>query len=88
MVRDAFISVSSMKFDIKSPLSLVFKMNHPETDMDWEFMTKLSHAKFEVKTKRTRGRVIYQGASTDRISNALKLLKHEDFVAYLRLTQP
>lgn len=72
-----------MEFDIKSPLSFVFKMNHPETDMDWEFMTKLPHAKFEVKTKRTRGRVIYQGASTDRIANALKLLTNDDFAAYI-----
>lgn len=84
-MRDSFAKISSFSFDVKSPLSLSFKMSHEETFLDFKWMTKVPHANFGVKTKRLRGTVTHQGASADKINHALKLLSYADFVAYFFL---
>jgi hypothetical protein len=82
LIKESFIKISSLEFDINSPISFIFKMTHDETELDWKFMTEIPHSKFNVAKKRKLGRTIYQGASIDRISNALKLLSYEDFKNY------
>ncbi|KAI8915596.1 hypothetical protein EDD86DRAFT_186262 [Gorgonomyces haynaldii] len=70
-LREAFAQTSGKTFDVNSPLSLVVKMEHPETELEFMFLPNVA-PKFEFKQKRAKGRTVYQGASGEKIAGAIK----------------
>lgn len=54
LVRDSFAKASGFEFDNLSPLSYSFHIQHVPTETDYEFLTKIPAAKFEVKKSRKK----------------------------------
>lgn len=95
LVRDAFAKKSGMEFDVASNLSLVFKMNHAETELDFQFLTgtfqlmvEIPASKLKVTTKRAKGIVRHQGASGDKIASAVMKVGLADFVNHRQCPPP
>jgi tRNA pseudouridine synthase 10 len=79
LVRDSFASVSSLTFDVKSPLAYHLHLEHEDTRNEFEFLTALPHAKFQVKKSKKRGRTIFEGASMEKVARAVGLVSASDF---------
>jgi tRNA pseudouridine synthase 10 len=79
LLKASFSKISGMEFDAQSPLSLVIHLSHEETEQDYEFLTNIPEAKFQVKKSKKRGKTLYQGASAEKISRAVKCVSAQDF---------
>ncbi|KAI8924648.1 hypothetical protein BC831DRAFT_464559 [Entophlyctis helioformis] len=82
LVSNAFARVSGMAADTQSPLSVVFHLTHPASEMEFEFLTKIPAAKFTVKTSRAKGIVVHRGAAGEKIAKAVTLVGYDDFAAH------
>ncbi|EGF78467.1 hypothetical protein BATDEDRAFT_90402 [Batrachochytrium dendrobatidis JAM81] len=82
LICASFSQESGMVYDVESKLSLQLHLEHPATATDFMFLTKIPHAKFNVKTTKRKGVMIYAGASIEKIAKAVALAKYEDFYAH------
>jgi hypothetical protein len=60
-------------------------MAHTETDEDYQFLTDIPEAKFQVKKSKKRGKTIYNGASNDKVARAVSLVSHQHYLEYFEV---